>query len=355
MREYPLDEIREALSYLDYDDRETWVRAALMLKSSLGEDGFAMWDDWSANYSRYDPKAARNVWKSAKAGKLTVGSLIHEAKAKGWQPGARKIDTAADIAERDHRRAARAALLAQEEADRAAYHNVVADHCAAVWDLLAPTGSSKYLGTKKVGAFGIRFGRESFLSVIHKDRIAAEIIRDRAAVKEFLDHINAIPYEERTVSFRHIRKGCIAVPLRDVGGHICNLQLIWPAGAKTFFYNGKKSGCFHLIGEPNPRAPLVIVEGYATGASVHMATQYPVAVAIDAGNLMPVAKALRGLMPDIELIIAADNDAETPGNPGIAKGRETALAFDVKWCFPEFHDGQVGTDFNDMLVNAIAA
>lgn len=336
MREYSLDEVREALSYLDYDDRESWVRAALMLKTSFGEDGFAMWDDWSAQYAKYDPKAARSVWKSGKAGKLTVGSLIHEAKQRGWQPGARRVETDADRAERERRRIAREALLQQEAAEQARYHDLVADHCAQLWELLAPTGSSKYLGAKRVMAHGIRFGRESFVSVIYKDRIAADIIRDRAEQKIFLDRANQIPYEDRTFSFRHIRRGCIAVPICDADNRIWNLQLIWPAGAKTFFYNGRKSGCFHLIGEITPRTPLVIVEGYATGASVFMATQFPVAVAIDAGNLLPVAQALRAQYPDIEFIFAADNDAATPGNPGITKAREAALAVGGKVCWPEF-------------------
>ena len=38
---------------------------------------------------------------------------------------------------------------------------------------------------------------------------------------------------------------------------------------------------------------LLVAEGYATAASLHEATGYPVAVAFDAGNLAHVTKALR--------------------------------------------------------------
>lgn len=60
---------------------------------------------------------------------------------------------------------------------------------------------------------------------------------------------------------------------------------------------GRKQGLFHLLGalpaaHTNDMAAVVLMaEGYATAATLHMATGHPVAVAFDAGNLTPVAKA----------------------------------------------------------------
>ena len=51
------------------------------------------------------------------------------------------------------------------------------------------------------------------------------------------------------------------------------------------------SGCYLLIGKPD--GALCIVEGYATGASIREAAGYAVAVAFNAGNLLPVARTLR--------------------------------------------------------------
>ena len=50
-----------------------------------------------------------------------------------------------------------------------------------------------------------------------------------------------------------------------------------------------------LLGpEPEPGDVILVCEGYATGASVHMATSLTTAVCFDAGNLLPVALAMAG-------------------------------------------------------------
>jgi putative DNA primase/helicase len=72
-----------------------------------------------------------------------------------------------------------------------------------------------------------------------------------------------------------------------------------------------------------------------------------VAIAFDAGNLRPVAEALRCKYPDARLVIAADNDHGTSGNPGLSKAREAAVAVGGSVVAPEFELGETGTDFND--------
>jgi putative DNA primase/helicase len=52
----------------------------------------------------------------------------------------------------------------------------------------------------------------------------------------------------------------------------------------------------------------------------------PVLVAFDAGNLKPVAEIARRRCPERNIILAADNDVETEGNPGLAKATAAALA-----------------------------
>ena len=61
--------------------------------------------------------------------------------------------------------------------------------------------------------------------------------------------------------------------------------------AASYSCGGRKQGCMFLIGEPADR--IVVAEGFATGACIHEATGLCVAVAFDAGNLEPVAKAIR--------------------------------------------------------------
>jgi putative DNA primase/helicase len=107
--------------------------------------------------------------------------------------------------------------------------------------------------------------------------------------------------------------GRLVVPLRDPKGKIWSLQTIAPHGAKLFLKGGRKDGLFHLLGEPGDQ--IVIAEGFATAASIHEATGLPVVIAFDCGNLVPVAKAIRGSLPLARIVIAADDDHSTEGNP----------------------------------------
>jgi putative DNA primase/helicase len=111
--------------------------------------------------------------------------------------------------------------------------------------------------------------------------------------------------------------GCVIVPLRDVEGNLHSLQFINADGGKRFLKDGRVVGCHFVIGDD--RRKMVIAEGFATAVSIHMATDHAVVVAFNAGNLLRVANALRRKHPDAEIVIAADDDHKTKGNPGIAK------------------------------------
>ncbi|MGH8647383.1 MAG: toprim domain-containing protein [Gammaproteobacteria bacterium] len=114
------------------------------------------------------------------------------------------------------------------------------------------------------------------------------------------------------------------------------MQFIDAKGNKRFPSGGTVQGHYHAIG--NYQGTLCIAEGYATAASIHEATGYAVAVAFNAGNLKPVALVLRKKFPEAKLILCADNDRFTPGNPGVAKAREAALAVQGLLAVPKFDD-----------------
>ena len=140
--------------------------------------------------------------------------------------------------------------------------------------------------------------------------------------------------------------GKLLVPLRDTDGHLHGLQWIAADGTKLFGAGTAKTGHYHVIGAA-PGDVLAICEGYATGATVHAATGWPVAVAIDAGNLKPVALALRQKYPDLLLLICADNDRNTEGNPGMSRAREAAAVVGGIVIAPAFTAAKQGTDWND--------
>ena len=180
----------------------------------------------------------------------------------------------------------------------------------------------------------------------HSDsRNRAKIIWKNA--REYLDH----PYLDMKNVGPHrtrIYEGSIVIPARNVDDEIQTVQFIDAHGRKRYLKDGQVKGSFFIIGETG--GTLCIAEGFATGASIHEATGHGVAVAFDARNLLPVARALRAKFPDKKLVLCADDDAETEGNPGITKATEAALAVNGLLAVPEFGDDRPSgvTDFNDL-------
>ena len=141
----------------------------------------------------------------------------------------------------------------------------------------------------------------------------------------------------------------LLVPMRDAEGRLHGLQGIAPDGTKRFMPDQRVQGCYHAIGKPGDK--LVVCEGYATGATLHEETGAAVAVAFNAGNLLAVAQALRAKFPAMPLVIAADDDWRTEGNPGLTKAREAAAAVAGRLAVPDFKGlprGDKDTDFNDL-------
>lgn len=145
-----------------------------------------------------------------------------------------------------------------------------------------------------------------------------------------------------------VRGESLLLPIRDETGKLHSLQYISADGEKRYLTGGRIRGCYFGIGKPN--GVLCIAEGFATGASIHKATGFAVAVAFDAGNLLPVAKAMRARFSDMKIILCADDDYLTEGNPGVTKAREAARLVGGKVAVPKFGDNrpEKATDFNDL-------
>lgn len=140
-------------------------------------------------------------------------------------------------------------------------------------------------------------------------------------------------------------------------GKIISLQFITDDGDKRFLRDGKVDGCYTSISSPGASREIIyICEGFATGASIHEATGFPVVVAYNAGNLKPVALKIREKYVAAKLIIAADNDQWTKRqngiawNPGIEYGQLAADSCGGELVWPHFaaNDPRRPTDFNDM-------
>ena len=107
--------------------------------------------------------------------------------------------------------------------------------------------------------------------------------------------------------------GRLVVPLYDKSGELCSLQYIAADGKKMFHPGARARGCFWMIGDMQDHHKVFIAEGFATAASIHEATSLPVVIAFNAKNLIPVASAVRELLPHGVLVIVADNDESQTG------------------------------------------
>lgn len=200
-----------------------------------------------------------------------------------------------DRAREDRRRAA---ALREAEAKRAQAR------AEELWrrSLLAPAGDQvpEYLKRKGVGAHDVRYTPSGAIVVPMggpDGRIrGVQFILDRAA---------------------HAKR------IRAMGTD----KLFWPAGCQI-------SGSYHLLGAPE--RTILLAEGYATGASLHEATGFPVAVAFNANNLVPVAEALHRRYPAAFVLVCADDDFATKGNPGVTSASAAALVCGGAWVAPWF-------------------
>ncbi|MDM5138797.1 DUF927 domain-containing protein [Aeromonas bestiarum] len=102
----------------------------------------------------------------------------------------------------------------------------------------------------------------------------------------------------------------LIVPLYNEANELVNVQLIREDGTKRYLAGGQKAEAYHSIegGEL-----VAVVEGYATGLSVHLATGATVYCAMDSGNLLNVAKIARRQHPTAEIIIGGDHDLDEAG------------------------------------------
>jgi len=145
----------------------------------------------------------------------------------------------------------------------------------------------------------------------------------------------------------------LVIPLQDAKGQIHSLQFIDSAGKKTFLKGGKKLGNFFMIDSTKVKdsKEIYLAEGFATGVSIHMATNKPVAITFDAGNIEHVLKNLKEIHPTKNFTIAADNDLWKEHNVGREKAEIVAQKFGAKVILPNFslsHKDELPTDFNDL-------
>ena len=152
-------------------------------------------------------------------------------------------------------------------------------------------------------------------------------------------------------------KGLVGALIIPAGclGEIASLQFIRADGEKFLLAGGTLRGNRCILGRTAEAETIVVAEGFATAATLHEVTGYPVVVAFDAGNLANVAAGIRREYPSAKIILGADNDVRRPGetcqiNTGWVAAQQAALRVGGTVALAVLDSGQTKADWNDVAV-----
>ncbi|XEH50594.1 DUF927 domain-containing protein [Edwardsiella tarda] len=135
------------------------------------------------------------------------------------------------------------------------------------------------------------------------------------------------------LSFPILPDGSLLLALVGDTGDVTAAQTISPQGEKRLLTGSAKRGAYYAVNAPEQPQSVLIAEGLATALSVHlMRPDALTVVAIDAGNLLPVAEVMRRKYPEAQITIAADNDQHGDNQPNTGKSAaEKAAAAVSGW------------------------
>ena len=148
--------------------------------------------------------------------------------------------------------------------------------------------------------------------------------------------------------------GTLLVPIWSHDGSFEGVQRIFrdPVSGdmeKRYSSGIKIQGSFCPFGNIRNAEFVFVCEGFATAASVHMATGHAAIMAMSANNLLHAARALRAINPNCKIIFAADRDKNGTGEKYAKKACE-ALANAI-YKMPTFSvQNEKWTDYNDLHV-----
>lgn len=280
------DRIRSALAHIPAGDRALWIEAGMALHSELRDGGRDLWESWSRQAENYNATAAAAVWRSFKAGSITIGTLFHRATEYGWVP------------DKDYQPPSQDELQARQRAN-------------------AERDRAECLQRDKARAEAAR-------------KAAWMVNQCKLEQHAYLEY-KGWPEMTGLVWRPDPENNLLLIPM-SVDGTLVGCQMIDRTGAKKFLKGQRTSGAEFVIGT---KGRDFLVEGYATGLSLRdclaaLKQHYRIHVCFSAGNLVKVAQRLPGCL------VVADNDESGAGKAAAEKtGR------------PFWMSDRVGEDLND--------
>jgi putative DNA primase/helicase len=270
-----------ALAFIPADDRPTWVKVSMALKSALGDEGLDIWLNWSRNSDSFNERDAIATWKSIRPeGGITIATMFHEAKKHGWTPP----QSAPAVSRKTPKTIADPRITDDDAAEKERLQ--AAANAVAIWDVATAAGRDHpYLQRKGVESL------DTFRE------IDAKVC---ASTLGYPPKSGGIPLSGRL----------LVIPITQ-GEGLSSVEFIDEQGRKSALAGrGSRAGGYWTT-DPLPEGngkglTLLIGEGVATVLSARAATLNIGIAAFSEGNLCAVSERMRQRFPAAELILLAD-------------------------------------------------
>ena len=280
--------IKSAVSVIPPDmTRDDWIQIGMAIKDGAGENGFAIWDEWSQQSTKYNAREMRGVWNSFKAGKTTVRVLFYLARQHGWKGGAIEMGS---------RSGEKTEAQIQREKEKAELTERAIHHC-------------------------IRVVKSPLF-------VAPAIVEDHPYLKNkrFITP-ERILWRGQSIPEIRLQRNDLFIPMRR-RNRIISAQIFTKANRKLFAKNTRVSGAYWMCKNPHSTQTTAwaICEGFATAHAIRECGFYKFILAgMSGGNMVNVARAAR--IAGIRFDIIADND-------GSGAGREYAEKTNNRYWMP---------------------
>ena len=278
---FGIDQVWNALRHIPSDNRETWVRIGMSMKSEFGDSSLQLWLEWSRTSESFNEKDALATWKSIRPeGGITIATLFHEAKRYGWTPA----QSAPAVSRQTPKTKADQRIPDDEEAEKERLQ--AAANAVVIWDVATAAGRDHpYLLCK--GLEPLNTFREI----------------DTTACASLLGYPPS--------SGGNLLSGRLLVIPITQGNGLSSVEFIDEQGRKSALKGrGSRTGGYWTT-DPLPEGngkglTLLIGEGVATVLSARAATEHIGVAAFSEGNLCAVSSRMRQRFPAAELILLAD-------------------------------------------------
>jgi len=270
-----LERAKSALFSIPPDlDRDEWVKVGMAVHAAgLSLEDFKQWSSGAENYVAAD---AEDTWRSFKPDKgVTAATLYWYARKYGW------TDTTIPS------------------------------------NVLVPTaGTPEAQSTVRIGMGAVEIWRRCVAATD-----THPYITQKKASGVPLNNLRVVPLCDELIILGESMVGALVVPVMDAKGTITSLQFIAPPDVAARLKAKGKSSKLNLphhpvrgwftVGDVVDGGTVYITEGIGQAWACWQATGVAAAVCFGAGNMGRVAKSLRDLDPEAQVVVVPDVGKES--------------------------------------------